>query len=93
MRESSLEAYGQVRASGKAGTQEQDILAFLTGRQAMSRRQIAHALKLETGTCAARVNALVKRGALVESENRYPCPITGVRVHLLEVPSVQLRLV
>lgn len=95
VRPSSLEAYAEVKATGKAGNQEQAILDWLTQvNRAVSRRQIHAGTGIETSTVSARVNALIKRGAVHESAERYPCPITGIRVHLVELPKYgQLRLV
>ena len=57
------------------------IVGLLINEGEMTRRQIAQQLGLETSSVAGRVNELLSTGAITESEDIRPCPITGVRVH------------
>lgn len=59
-----------------------DLIAQLVRQRGpMTRREIAGFLHMETSSVAGRVNQLMQRGVLVESDEIAPCPITGRRVH------------
>lgn len=87
VRRSSLETYDALGLKALSQIQYQVIGAMIDlGRdQWVSRRQIARASGLETSTVAGRVNELVTAGRLVESEYRWRCPVTGRRVHKVQL--------
>ena len=83
--DSSINTYHSEITLGKGAKQCRAILEYMKGKGAMTRREIATALDMETGTVAGRVNSLVESGALVESENLFRCSISGRRVHTVWV--------
>ena len=96
VRTSSLDAYQSIKFI-PLGRQEQKVLGAVsaliiqgTDRAGwVSRRQIALMARMETATVAARVNALVCAGRLIESTETMPCPITGRQVHMVTLPTVE----
>lgn len=69
------------------------IVGLLINEGEMTRRQIAHQLGLETSCVAGRVNELISTGAITESEDIRPCPITGRCVHWISAsPSSRWQL-
>ena len=74
----SIESYHAHKRNGFAG-QHGIILAVMRQGSLYSRRQIAKACALETGTVAARVNELLETGKL-QVCGRVKCPVTGISV-------------
>jgi len=69
------------------------IVGLLINQGEMTRRQIAHQLGLETSCVAGRVNELLSTGAITESEEIRPCPITGKRVHWISAsPRIEQQM-
>lgn len=96
VRTTSLDAYQSIKFV-PLGRQEKTVLRAVAGlieccQDAagwVSRRQIALMARMETATVAARVNALVCAGRLIESDETMPCPITGRQVHMVTLPRVE----
>lgn len=62
------------------------IIAYIDKRdEAVTRREIAHDLRLETATVSGRVNKLIKDGILVVGPGKDRCNVTG---NLVEVVSL-----
>lgn len=77
MRDTSLLAYDELRASGRQMTQAQQIYRLLNNSgSAMSLREIARRLRLDTSSVSGRVNDLKKDGLVLEVERR-KCSISG----------------
>lgn len=54
------------------------ILAFMqTHHETRTRAEIAQALSIPTATMSGRVNALIKKGRLIEEPGRFKCSVTG----------------
>lgn len=87
VRDSSKQACGDCQA--EQSFVRARILGVLTRMGAMTRRQIAQELSLETSCVAGRVNELVGCGAVIEEEALRPCPVTGRRVHWISLPPVR----
>jgi DNA-binding MarR family transcriptional regulator len=88
VRESSLEAFNAMQSLGKFGLQECRIMAFFkeNAHRDFTRREIAHFLDMETGTVAARVNALIKTESLAERKDRRECEISKKNVTVVGLP-------
>jgi len=87
--DSSLEAFDSLRFR-HLGAQEMLVVSAVAAfGDWVSRRQIATYTGLETATVAARVNALVCAGRLIESARTMACPITGRQVHMVTLPKVE----
>jgi DNA-binding MarR family transcriptional regulator len=93
IRDTSLEAHDYVQQSGRATTQEQNILTLFNDNLHLTftRREVAAALHMETSTVAARINSLVKAGALEEKPRR-KCNISGINAIALRLPTEQGEL-
>lgn len=83
VRDTSIAAHIEHKASGKLGAQEQRILEFLRIRQfGLTRNEIAHALNLRLSSVCGRVNTLIKAG-VARDEPRRACTITGTNSHVV----------
>jgi len=68
---------------------QRDLVEAEIGRQKVcTRRMVAKALGMETGTVSARVNKLIADGLVIET-GASPCPITGKKVHWLKISPAQ----
>lgn len=85
----SIHAYHDHEASGKASTQRARIMAYMRHQtRPVSRREIARALGLETSTVSGRVNELMDVG--IVAVGRMQCPVTGKKVHALKAVPEQI---
>ena len=84
MRQTSLDAYESEQPTFNA--QERCIMNLLTvyNPKTLTRRQIASKLGMETATVSARVNALLKKGAVARTPARR-CPLSGKCVEGIRV--------
>jgi len=68
---------------------QRDLVEAEIGRQKVcTRRMVAKALGMETGTVSARVNKLIADGLVIET-GASPCPITGKKVRWLKIAPAQ----
>lgn len=75
MRSSSLESYKDLPQL-TINKQERKILRYVMSRaKAVSRHQIARALKMQTSTISARVNSMLKWG-VIEENGKVVCPVS-----------------
>lgn len=91
IRSASLDAYhGHV--VGSTETRQADLIEReIAGHHACTRRMIAQALGMETGTVSARVNKLIADGRVVET-GMNPCPVTGRSVNWIAVAPAQREM-
>jgi hypothetical protein len=80
VRDSSIEAFHDHVESGKFSRQQRQILAAMQPGQFYSRLEISELSGIRLSSVCGAVNALVKRGVLVEGSKR-PCVITGVNIN------------
>ena len=84
MRDTSLEAFIEVKESGKLGKQEAIILDYLNKKRNATRRVIARDLNMETSTVSARVNSLKQKHKVIDKDV-VVCPISRKKVYLVAV--------
>ena len=89
IRATSLAAYADT-ATARA-TQESAVYQYIADNPAITRREIAAALGIETASVSARVNALIKAGQIVESGQRKDS-ITGKKAYILAVPCIMTKI-
>ncbi len=92
-RQSSIDAYHQIKVEGVEKTQVDRIMDYLTIRPWKNRREIAAALDMQTATVSARVNLMLSKGMLWESNETHMDEVTKKRVKIVAVPRGQLGLV
>ena len=84
----SREAYHNHKANNFAG-QHRAILNAMRPGLIYSRRQVAQKCHMETSTVSARVFELVATGQVVVV-GKVRCPLTGIMVEALKLPTVQV---
>ena len=88
--ETSIDNYIKSIALGITQKQERVIVAALLANPGgMTRKEIAKMLDMDTGTVAARVNALVSRGA-IEEDGKRECFISGRTVGVVRTLQFEL---
>ena len=82
IRDTSREAYREVKGKGVDTIQHKQILDYLrmVGRP-LTRRQISQATGIENSTVAARVNTLIKDLGVLYEPYKDKCPISGINVN------------
>jgi len=81
VRDTSIEAYLDLRDSGRAETQKDKILMlFRFSREPMTNREMAFALGMEPSTVSARRNELIEEGKMKMAGKR-KCKITGITAY------------
>jgi predicted transcriptional regulator len=86
VRQTSIDTYHSLQS--KFGAQACKIMAFMkdNGHLTFTRREIAHALSLETSSVSGRVHQLVADGDLIELEEKRKCSVTGITSTVLSLP-------
>lgn len=92
VQESSLEAYSDLKSSGKQLKQTELILSGLSPNRDYTLREIQRITKFEINVISGRVNDLKKSGDLVHAGAKRICSITGKLVQPVKLPSKQLDL-
>ena len=90
-RKISIDCYRELVASGKLGAQESRVLAYVGSHPFCTRREIARALKIQTGTVSARVKGLID-ALLIREMGTKRCDVSDKRVNALEVLPIQREL-
>lgn len=81
MKQSSIEAFEKLRASGKLSKRQQAVLDYLITKPAgATRSQIAQHIGVYPSSITAAVKDLIAVNRIVEMQTRHPCPITGENV-------------
>ena len=84
VKDTSLLAYQEHKASGKALTQRLQIFEFIKANQPVTRKQIELGLGIGINAVCGRVNKLLEMGMIEVAFKDY-CPITGKYVEFLRV--------
>ena len=80
VRDTSIEAYHDMKGSGELSVRQQEVLAALERGRDYSRAEIAMASGLRLSSVCGRVNELIKLGRIAEAPIR-ACKVTGRTVH------------
>lgn len=91
VRDTSLEAYQKIKASGHYATQKDASLGCVDLVGPATRRQLSERTGLELGAICGVVNKLIAEGKLVDWK-LVECQKTGNRVHLVEMAPGQREL-
>lgn len=91
VRDTSLEAYRKIKASGKYATQAAAVIACVDLVEPGTRRQLATWTGFELSAVCGAVNKAIKDGLLVDWK-LVECQTTGNRVHLVELAPGQREL-
>lgn len=91
VRETSLEAFHKLKASGQYATQKAAIAACVDVVGPATRRQLSERTGFELGAVCGAVNKLIEQHALVDWK-LVECQKTGNRVHLVEMAPGQREL-
>lgn len=91
VREASLDAYHNQIVGGREQTQCDLVETEIIRQGLCTRRMIAQALGMETGTVSARVNKLIADGRVVET-GMNPCPVTGRSVNWIAAAPAQREM-
>jgi predicted ArsR family transcriptional regulator len=73
----SLEAYDELKTTGKKATQEDRIVSLLAKGKPMTARMIAKELTLEARSVGARLRGLELEG-IVKKDHEAKCPLSGI---------------
>jgi hypothetical protein len=92
VRDSSIEAFRHLLASGTYATQQDVVRGCVRALQPCTRRMVASETGIETASVASAVNALVKDGTLEESVAKRRCKVTGRWVYYLRIMARQEEL-
>lgn len=92
MKPTSIAAFVGHQDSGRAATQEQRVLAYITRHGPCTRQQISKGTGIAINAVCGRVGHLLAIEEIDASDKMY-CPCTGNLVEALVVRSGQLRLV
>lgn len=85
VRDTSIQAYHEERDAGNVASQEKEVLRYISQcAYPPTRREIAHALGLDTSSVSARVNALINEGLIADGQRRKD-KTTGKTVYTLIV--------
>ena len=79
--ESSRDAYHNQVVGKSEPSQETKIEVYVFCHGRCTRTQVARGLGFKESLVGARVNKLIKEGFLQEELSRFPCPVTGSKVH------------
>lgn len=82
----SAKAFKEAKREGMLSRQQLEILECVRHNRDYSRTEISVLSRIPINCVSARVNELVKSGALIVGETR-PCGITGRTVHAVKVPA------
>ena len=85
VRDTSIEQYPHVKASSKTVKQKKDILEYLSKNGASSRRMIARALNIESGSMCRNIYDLCKAKEVQELPQKRKCKLSGITVYFLEL--------
>ncbi len=92
VRDTSLDAYQDLRATGAIGAQAQSIVQFISQRGGdWSLQEISQAMRLPINVVSGRCNDAKKSGRLEESEKR-KCRVTQRTIHPVRLKQGQLGL-
>ena len=85
VRDTSLEAYDDLKVEGILGAQQSDIMELfvLYRNRDFTRSEIAHETGIRLSAVCGRVNELIKAGHLVDDDRRQ-CRITGRSCHAVK---------
>lgn len=86
--ETSINCYHSHVVPAKELNQCDLVEVEISRQKVCTRRMVAKALGMETGTVSARVNKLIADGLVIEAAAS-PCPITGKKVHWLKISPAQ----
>lgn len=84
VKDTSLLAYQEHKASGRALSQRLQIFEFIKANQPVTRKQIELGLGIGINAVCGRVNKLLEMG-LIEVAFKNYCPITGKYVEFLRI--------
>jgi predicted transcriptional regulator len=79
VRNTSKEAYAELKDEGTLGKQEETILSVMKEGWNYSLQEISQLTGIAINAVSGRVNGLKKKGWLVECEKR-PCSVTGKNI-------------
>lgn len=91
VRDTTLEAYRKIKASGRYATQKAAVFACVDLVEPGTRRQIASWTGFEISAVCGAVNKLIAEGKLIDWK-LVECQTTGNRVHLVEIAPGQREL-
>lgn len=86
--ETSIDCYHSHVVPFAEPTQLECVALEIDRQHVCTRRMVAKALGMETGTVSARVNKLIADGLVIET-GASPCPITGKKVKWLKIAPAQ----
>lgn len=82
IRSTSLEAYEELKKSGKENTQRGRILlSVIEAGRPVTRLELEGMTKLKINAVTGRVKSLLESGMIRETEDTIRCPISGNRVN------------
>lgn len=91
VRDTSLEAFQKIKASGKYATQAAAVTGCVDIVGPATRRGLSERTGFELGAICGAVNKLIKDGVLVDWD-LVQCPTTRQRVHLVRLAPGQGEL-
>lgn len=91
VRDTSLEAYHKLKASGAYATQKAAVAACVEVVGPATRRQLSERTGFEISAVCGVVNKLIEQNALIDWK-LVECQKTGNRVHLVELAPGQREL-
>lgn len=91
VRDTSLEAYQKIKASGQYATQKAALAACVDLVGPATRRQLSERTGFELGAVCGAVNKLISENTLIDWK-LVECQTTGNRVHLVELAPGQREL-
>lgn len=86
VRESSLDAYFDVKKTSTLQDQQRKIISVMQPETIYTRRQLAMLSGIETSTVSARVNSMID--VVIEVVGKGKCPLSKKSVELLKIKSV-----
>lgn len=82
IRSSSIEAYEELKKSGKEKTQRGKILlSIIEAGRPVTRLELEGMTKLKINAVTGRVRSLLESGMIRETDDMIVCPISGNRVN------------
>ncbi len=83
IKQTSLDAYIELKCNGKIQAQQKEILAKMIPANEYTRRELAVLTKIETSTISARVNSML--GTLIGVTGKRKCRISGRNVESIQM--------
>lgn len=89
VRDTSIEAHHEPKASGDLGRQQQEVYDLFLRHPGLrfTRNEVAASLSMRLSSVCGRINALIARRLLEDGERR-TCGVTGKNCHAVSIAGV-----